>query len=96
MLAYTIFRRKTKKARLAEIIHMAGLESRTNRLTVELSGGWRQRLALGCAIIHKPPLLFLDEPTSGVDPVARRIFWDLIYQMASQGTTVFYHHPLYG
>ena len=81
--------KENEKARIEEIIHMAGLESRTNRLTAELSGGWRQRLALGCALIHKPPLLFLDEPTSGVDPVARRIFWDLIYQMASQGTTVF-------
>jgi ABC-2 type transport system ATP-binding protein len=80
---------ENEKARIDEIIHMAELESRTNRLTAELSGGWRQRLALGCALIHKPPLLFLDEPTSGVDPVARRVFWDLIYEMASQGTTVF-------
>jgi len=81
--------KENEKARIEEIIHMAGLESRTNRLTVELSGGWRQRLALGCALIHKPPLLFLDEPISGVDPVARRIFWYLIYQMASLGTTIF-------
>ena len=76
-------------ARLAEILHMAGLENRRKAFTRELSGGWRQRLALGCALIHHPPLLFLDEPTSGVDPVARREFWDLIYQLASQGTTIF-------
>ena len=78
-----------EKKRIAEILHIAGLEKRTSSLTVELSGGWRQRLALGCAIVHSPRLLFLDEPTSGVDPVARREFWDLIYQMASQGTTIF-------
>jgi len=78
-----------EKKRIAEILHIAGLEKRTSFLTVELSGGWRQRLALGCAIVHSPRLLFLDEPTSGVDPVARREFWDLIYQMASQGTTIF-------
>jgi ABC-2 type transport system ATP-binding protein len=76
-------------ARLAEILHMAGLTGREKAFTRELSGGWRQRLALGCALIHRPPLLFLDEPTSGVDPVARREFWDLIYKLASEGTTIF-------
>jgi ABC-2 type transport system ATP-binding protein len=75
--------------RLDEILHMAGLTGRQKTFTKELSGGWRQRLALGCALIHRPPLLFLDEPTSGVDPVARREFWDLIYQLASEGTTIF-------
>jgi len=78
-----------EKKRINEILHLAGLEKRTESLTVELSGGWRQRLALGCAILHRPKLVFLDEPTSGVDPVARREFWDSIYEMASQGTTIF-------
>jgi ABC-2 type transport system ATP-binding protein len=78
-----------EKERIGEVLHMAGLENRTKAFTRELSGGWRQRLALGCALIHKPPLLFLDEPTSGVDPVARREFWDLIYQLAAGGTTIF-------
>ena len=79
----------TEKQRIDEILHLAGLEKRTSSLTVELSGGWRQRLALGCSMLHNPKLLFLDEPTSGVDPVARREFWDLIYQMAARGTTIF-------
>jgi ABC-2 type transport system ATP-binding protein len=75
--------------RINEVLHLAGLEGRRQSFTRELSGGWRQRLALGCALIHHPPLLFLDEPTSGVDPVARREFWDLIYQFAAEGTTIF-------
>jgi ABC-2 type transport system ATP-binding protein len=75
--------------RRAWAVKMAGLEGKENELTSTLSGGWKQRLALGCAILHEPPILFLDEPTGGVDPVSRRNFWDLIYQLSNAGTTVF-------
>ena len=68
---------------------MANLEERAGSLTRELSTGWKQRLALGCAVVHEPQILFLDEPTSGVDPLSRRNFWDLIYTVAGQGVTVF-------
>jgi ABC-2 type transport system ATP-binding protein len=71
------------------ILEMAGLAEHRSRTTGELSLGWKQRLALGCAVLHEPPILFLDEPTSGVDPVSRRSFWDLIYELAEAGTTVF-------
>ncbi len=74
--------------RRAWILQMANLEAHRHRLTGELSLGWKQRLALGCAVLHQPPILFLDEPTSGVDPVSRRNFWDLIYEFAEGGTTV--------
>ncbi len=76
------------KQRETEIIRMAGLTGREDTLTAALSGGWKQRLALGCAIVHRPRLVFLDEPTAGVDPISRREFWDLIYGMAKQGVTV--------
>jgi len=75
--------------RRQEIVAMAGLTGRENELTSSLSGGWRQRLALGCAMVHRPELLFLDEPTAGVDPVSRRDFWELIYTLAREGTTIF-------
>jgi len=75
--------------RRAWVLKMAGLTEHEHRQTGELSLGWKQRLALGCAVLHEPPILFLDEPTSGVDPVSRRSFWDLIYQLAEGGTTVF-------
>jgi ABC-2 type transport system ATP-binding protein len=76
-------------ARVAWAIEMASLEGREDARTDTLSGGWKQRLALGCAVLHKPPILFLDEPTSGVDPISRRRFWELIYQMSAEGVTVF-------
>ena len=71
------------------VIQMAGLEEHRNSKTGSLSVGWKQRLSLGCAILHEPPVVFLDEPTSGVDPLSRRKFWDLIYEMSGKGVTVF-------
>jgi ABC-2 type transport system ATP-binding protein len=76
------------KERKDYILHMAGLEGRERELTKNLSGGWKQRLALGTAIIHEPEMLFLDEPTAGVDPISRRAFWGLLYELAEGGTTI--------
>ncbi len=78
-----------KRRRKDWVLAMAGLESHRRTRTGVLSGGWKQRLALGCAVLHEPPILFLDEPTSGVDPISRRRFWDLIYEMSERGVTVF-------
>ncbi|HEX21085.1 MAG TPA: ABC transporter ATP-binding protein, partial [Actinobacteria bacterium] len=75
--------------RRREILAMSGLSGRENELTANLSVGWRQRLALGCAIIHQPEIIFLDEPTAGVDPISRRRFWEMLYDMANKGTTLF-------
>jgi ABC-2 type transport system ATP-binding protein len=81
--------RKKREERKEFVLGMAGLAERRNSMTGILAGGWKQRLALGCAILHEPPILFLDEPTSGVDPIARRSFWSLIYQLSAAGHTVF-------
>jgi ABC-2 type transport system ATP-binding protein len=78
-----------QKERRSWVLDMAGLERHRQRLTQDLPLGFKQRLALGCAVIHEPPVLFLDEPTSGVDPVSRRSFWELIYALSAKGTTVF-------
>lgn len=79
---------RTRTSRTDALIEMAGLNDHRNELTANLSGAWRQRLALACAIVHEPPMLFLDEPTAGVDPVSRREFWNLIYELASRGVSV--------
>jgi ABC-2 type transport system ATP-binding protein len=78
-----------KKERREWAIGMAGLAEHRHARTSTLSGGWKQRLALGCAVLHEPSIVFLDEPTSGVDPISRRTFWDLIYELAGRGVTVF-------
>ncbi|MFA5007944.1 MAG: ABC transporter ATP-binding protein [Candidatus Omnitrophota bacterium] len=78
-----------KKERFDAVINAAGLKGMEKRLTVTLAGGWKQRLALGCALLHKPKIIFLDEPTSGVDPITRANFWEIIKELARRGVTVF-------
>ena len=77
------------KERMDWALDMANLKGQENLIVATLPGGWKQRLALGCAVLHRPPIIFLDEPTSGVDPISRRQFWDLIHKMAGEGVTVF-------
>lgn len=78
----------TDKARIQHTLELVGLKGHENTLTRDMSTGWRQRLSLAIALVHEPKLLFLDEPTSGVDPTARRAFWDLIYELAENGVTI--------
>jgi ABC-2 type transport system ATP-binding protein len=81
--------KERRRARKEWVIGMAGLAEHRASRTAILSGGWKQRLALGCAVLHEPPVIFLDEPTSGVDPLSRRRFWELIYDLSARGVTVF-------
>jgi ABC-2 type transport system ATP-binding protein len=80
--------RKLRRRRIDTVIETTGLGDRRKQISGTLSGGWKQRLALACSTIHEPPLLFLDEPTAGVDPVSRREFWERIHAIASEGTTI--------
>jgi ABC-2 type transport system ATP-binding protein len=79
---------RSRDARLRELVNMSGLVGHERDRVANLSGAWRQRLALACAIVHRPPMLFLDEPTAGVDPISRREFWNMIYALAGQGVSV--------
>ncbi|MEJ2069894.1 MAG: ABC transporter ATP-binding protein [Syntrophobacterales bacterium] len=81
--------RKTRSSRVPELLNFSGLEPFTDRLAINLSGGMRQKLGLVCALIHRPQVLFLDEPTFGVDPVSRREFWHILYQLQKGGITIF-------
>ena len=90
--AYDV-RGKKLRMRKEAILEMAGLRGRERELAKNLSGGWRQRLALGCALIHEPEMLFLDEPTAGVDPISRREFWNLLYQLSIEVRNIFATTP---
>ena len=81
--------KEIKNDRIKWVLEMTDLHEQKNLITGSLPAGWKQRLSLGCALLHKPPIVFLDEPTSGVDPIARRNFWSLIRELASDGTTFF-------
>lgn len=84
---YSLSKQESRE-RIEDLIKMADLKGKEKSITGTLSGGWKQRLALGCSLIHKPKLLILDEPTAGVDPVSRRVFWKMIYALAQQGITI--------
>lgn len=85
---YGLYGKRLEK-RMQYVLEMANLQGREREIPPNLSGGWRQRLALGAAIIHEPDIVFLDEPTAGVDPLSRRAFWDLLYDISARGTTIF-------
>lgn len=82
-------RGKMLNSRKSEVLDLIGLERQRNQITGRLAGGWKQRLALGAALLHRPDILFLDEPTAGVDPISRREFWSLLYVLAGEGVTIF-------